>query len=139
MSGHLNASRRLLEEVWSKGNFAVIDDLVDANYVNHDPNAAQLPPGREGMKQFAMAYRSAFPDLSMTVEDQVAEGDKVVTRWCARGTHKGALPGLPATGKSATVTGIGIDRIVNGKIVESWGNWDQFGMLRQLGAIPPEQ
>ena len=139
MSGHLNASRRLLEEVWSKGNFAVIDDLVDANHVNHDPNAAQLPPGREGMKQFAMAYRSAFPDLSMTVEDQVAEGDKVVTRWCARGTHKGALPGLPATGKSATVTGIGIDRIVNGKIVESWGNWDQFGMLRQLGAIPPEQ
>lgn len=139
MQGQMNVSRRIFEEVWDKGNLAAIDDLVDANHVNHDPSAAQLPPGREGFKMFAAAYRSAFPDLKMMIEEQVVEGDRVVTRWRAQGTHKGALPGLPATGKSATVTGIGIDRIVNGKIVESWANWDQFGMLQQLGAIPPEQ
>jgi steroid delta-isomerase-like uncharacterized protein len=81
-------------------------------------------------------YRAAFPDLKITVEDQIAEGDKVVTRWTAEGTHDGDLPGLPASGRSSTVTGIGIDRIEGGKIVEAWGNWDTLGMLQQLGAIP---
>jgi steroid delta-isomerase-like uncharacterized protein len=81
-------------------------------------------------------YRNAFPDVHFTIDEQIAEGDKVVTRWTGHGTHKGELAGIPATGKSATVTGMGVDRIVNGKIVESWGIFDQFGMMQQLGVIP---
>jgi steroid delta-isomerase-like uncharacterized protein len=81
-------------------------------------------------------YRAAFSDLQMTVEDQIAEGDMVVTRWTAVGTNDGDLPGMPASGRSSTVTGIGIDRIEDGKIVEAWGNWDTLGMMQQLGVIP---
>ena len=81
-------------------------------------------------------YRNAFPDLHFTIDEQIAEGDKVVTRWTAHGTNKGELLGMPATDKSTTVTGIAVDRIANGKIAESWGIFDQFGMMQQLGVIP---
>jgi steroid delta-isomerase-like uncharacterized protein len=81
-------------------------------------------------------YRAAFPDLKITVEAQIAEGDLVVTRWSSTGTHEGDLPGLPASHNKVTVTGIGIDRIENGKIVEGWNNWDTLGMMQQLGAVP---
>ena len=81
-------------------------------------------------------YRNAFPDIHFTIDEQIAGGDKVATRWTAQGTHKGELVGIPATGKSSTVTGIAVDRIVNGKIAESWGIFDRFGMMQQLGVIP---
>jgi len=81
-------------------------------------------------------YRNSFPDIRFTVDEQIAEGDKVVTRWTAHGTNTGELLGMPATGKSSTVTGIVVDRIVNGKIAESWPIFDQFGMMQQLGIIP---
>jgi steroid delta-isomerase-like uncharacterized protein len=81
-------------------------------------------------------YRAAFPDLRVEVESQVAEGDLVVTRWASTGTHEGDLPGLPASHNKVTVTGIAIDRLENGKIVEAWGNWDTLGMMQQIGAVP---
>ena len=85
-------------------------------------------------------YRTAFPDMRITIEDQVAEGDKVVTRWTASGTHQGDLMGIDPTGRRATVTGITIDRISGGKVEETWTNFDAMGMMQQLGVIPsPEQ
>ena len=88
------------------------------------------------MKESAGGYRSAFPDLVMTVDQSFAEGDLVATRWTARGTHEGELFGIAATGKQATVTGITIDRYEDGLIAESWTNWDTLGLLQQLGAVP---
>ena len=130
-------SRRFLEEVFGKGKLNVLDEIIAKDHVNSGPGTIPgLPNGPEGTKQFVTAYRNAFPDLHLTIDEQIAEGDKVMTRWSAQGTHQGELAGLPATGKSSTVTGISIDRIVNGKIAESWGIFDEFGMMQQLGVIP---
>lgn len=90
----------------------------------------------EGTKAFTGMYRSAFPDTKMTIDLQIAEGDKVTTRWTAHGTHKGELMGIPATGKQVTITGVGIDRIAGGRIVETWGEFDLMGMMQQLGVVP---
>ena len=130
-------ARRFLEEVFGQGKLAVADEIVAPDHVDHGPGTLPgLPPGPEGSKMLVMVYRNAIPDIHFTIDEQIAEGDKVVTRWTGHGTHKGELAGIPATGKSATVTGMGVDRIVNGKIVESWGLFDQFGMMQQLGVIP---
>ena len=130
-------SRRFFDEVWNKGNLAVLDEIIVKDHVDSGPGAISgLPSGPEGSKQFVTAYRNAFPDVHFTIDEQIAEGDKVVTRWTAQGTHQGELSGLPATGKSSTVTGIVVSRIANGKIAESWGIFDEFGMMQQLGAIP---
>src|SRR5258708_8897709 len=130
-------ARRAMEEVWNQGKLTVIDELVASNATYHDAN---VPGGKftgpEGVKQFVQIYRNAFPDVRITIEDQIAEGDKVVTRWTAVGTHKGELMGIPATGKQATVTGISVGHVVNGKFVEIWTNFDALGMLQQLGVIP---
>ena len=132
-------SRRIVEEGFSQGNYDVFDELVADNFQNHDPSAPpDLPPGREGLKELARFYRTAFPDAQVTVEDQIAEGDRVVTRYSARGTHQGDFAGIPATGREVTVSGIGIDRIEGGKIVESWNELNQLSMLQQLGAIPEQ-
>ncbi len=87
------------------------------------------------MKQFVSGMRSAFLDLHFTIEDQIAEGDKVVTRWKASGTHRGEFQGVPPTGKQATVPGITIDRIAHGKLVEGWTNWDALGLMQRLGVV----
>jgi steroid delta-isomerase-like uncharacterized protein len=130
-------SRRFFEEVFSKGKLNLLDELITTDHVNNGPGSIPgLPTGIEGTKQLVTVYRNAFPDVHFTIDEQIAEGDKVVTRWSAQGTHKGELAGLPATGKSSTVTGIAVDRLVNGKIAESWGIFDEFGMMQQLGAIP---
>ena len=130
-------ARRFLEEVFGQGKLAVADEIVASDHVDRGPGALPgMPPGPEGSKMLVTVYRNAFPDVHFTIDEQIAEGDKVVTRWTGHGTHKGELAGIPATGKSATVTGMGVDRIVNGKIVESWGIFDQFGMMQQLGVIP---
>ena len=128
--------RRVYEEVWNGGSLAVIDELVAANYVDHDQEPPGALEGVEGLKQSVTMYRSAFPDVHFTVEDQIAEGDRVVTRWTARGTHQGAFMGIPPTGKQAMVTGISITRVASGKVVEGWTNFDALGLLQQLGAGP---
>ena len=130
-------TRRFLEEVFNKGKLNVLDEIIAKDHVTTGPGTLPgLPTGPEGQKQLVTVYRNAFPDVHFTVDEQIAEGDKVVTRWTGRGTHKGELFGIPATGKSSTVTGIAVDRIANGKIAESWGIFDQFGMMQQLGVIP---
>jgi steroid delta-isomerase-like uncharacterized protein len=127
--------RRSFEEVWTNKNLDALGEFVATDAVDHT-RPPELPSGLEGAKQFFAMYLAAFPDTKMVIEDQVAEGDKVVTRWTATGTHKGELMGIPPSGKPVRVTGIQIDRLEGGKIVESWGFFDQLGMLQQIGAIP---
>lgn len=139
MSSETNKTiaRRFFEEVFGQGKLNVLDEIIAADHVNSGPGTLPgLPAGPDGTKQLVTVYRNAFPDVHFTIDEQIAEGDNVVTRWTAHGTHKGELVGIPATGKSSTVTGIAVDRIANGKIAESWGIFDQFGMMQQLGVIP---
>jgi steroid delta-isomerase-like uncharacterized protein len=127
--------RRAFEEIWNQGNLAAIEELYAANQVSHGLGM-EVPPGTAGLQQFVSIYRTAYPDTHFTVEEQIAEGDKVATRWTATGTHRGELMGIAPTGKRVTVTGIAITRIANGKIVETWNNFDALGQLQQLGVIP---
>lgn len=127
-------ARRVIEELWNRGNFEVADELIARDYIGHMPGDETHGP--EGVKVFFSEQRLAFPDIHYSVEDQVAEGDKVVTRWIARGTHKGELGGMPPTGKQGCVTGITISRIADGKLIEAWSNPDELGLMQQLGAIP---
>jgi steroid delta-isomerase-like uncharacterized protein len=129
-------ARREIEEIFGQGKLEVADEVIAPNYVGHDPALPEPIRGPEGVKEAAAGYRAAFSDLTCTVDQQVAEGDTVVTRWTARGTHDGELFGVAPTGKQATVTGISIERVVDGKIVEDHTNWDTFGLMQQLGAIP---
>ena len=129
-------ARRLIDEAFNAGRLDVIDELFASGFVGHDPSLPEEVRGPAGVKEVIAGYRAAFPDIQVTIEDQIADGDRVVTRWRATGTHKGELMGMPATGKQATVTGITIDLIADGRIAESWDNWDTLGLMQQLGAVP---
>ena len=133
-------ARQLYEDIFSQGKMALIDEIFDTDYVNHDTSGPPegWPRGKQGFHAVAGSYRTAIPDITFTIEEQVAEADRVVTRWTARGTNTGSLAGLPPTGKTAVVRGMSIERIAGGKIAESWVNFDQFGMLQQLGIIPSQ-
>ena len=124
--------RNWFEEGMNKQNPDIIDEFFDINHVYHDPSQPK-DLNLDEWKQFISTVFTAFPDIHFTVDDQVAEGDKVATRWTFRGTHQGEFMGVPATGKQVTVTGINIIRRANGKCVEDWGNWDVLGMFQQLG------
>jgi predicted ester cyclase len=128
-------ANRLIEEVVNKGNLDAIDDLVDANYLWHGAPPG-LVPGIEGLKKFFPTLHAGLPDWHDIIEDMIAEGDKVVVRITARGTHKGEFMGIAPTGKQVTITGILIYRIVAGKIVEEWFEHDMLGLMQQLGVIP---
>jgi steroid delta-isomerase-like uncharacterized protein len=128
--------RRLLDEVFNQGNLDLIDELVASDFVGHGTAAEGGDQGRDAYKQFVIQMRTAFPDLRITIEDQIAEDDKVVTRWRARGTHTGVFQGIPPTGRSGEMSGVTIDRIANGKLVECWSNTDDLGLLQQLGIVP---
>ena len=128
--------RRHFEECWHQGNLAVVDDLLDVTYVSHAPPPPGVRSDREGFRQIVTLFRSAFPDIHYTVEDQLAEGDKVATRWTARATHRGPLMGIPPSGREVTFAGIFIDRIEGGKCMEHWGAIDRLGLMEQLGAVP---
>jgi steroid delta-isomerase-like uncharacterized protein len=120
-------------EAFNRGDWDAVNRLFAADYVDHDPSRAGLPPGPEGVKQAWSMFRAAFPDLQGTVKDMIAEGDKVVVRGVVRGTHRGELMGIPPTGRQMTVTLIDINRIEGGKLVERWGVSDMLGMMQQLG------
>jgi steroid delta-isomerase-like uncharacterized protein len=130
-------ARRAIDEVFNQGKLDVIPELTAANAIFHDPG---VPGGKfvgpDGLKQFVQIYRTAFPDIHLTINDQIAEGDKVVTRWTGTGTHKGELMGIKPTGKHSTVTGVTLERFEAGKVAESWFNYDMLGMLQQLGVVP---
>ncbi|MEW6212541.1 MAG: ester cyclase [Acidobacteriota bacterium] len=127
--------RRAIDEIWNKGNLSTVEELYDANCVRHDPAAPEFATGLDNLKQQATLYRTAFPDLEVTIEDMIVEGDKVVTRWSSKGTHRGELQGIAPTGREVTSSGISIALIANGKIIEERVNWDNFGLMKQLGAI----
>ncbi|MFL5586864.1 MAG: ester cyclase [Ktedonobacteraceae bacterium] len=127
--------RRIVEEIQNRDNLALIDELLAPNFVNHTP-APGLPPDREGIKQLLSMFRAAFPDGSMTIEDMIAEGDKVVSRKTYRGTHQGEFMGIPPTGRHVTVGLIDIMHIVDDKVVEHWNVGDDLSMLQQLGVLP---
>lgn len=124
--------RRFIGQAFNAGDLGVIDELVDSNYVLHFTPEVRGP---EGMKHLVIMYRTAFPDYACTVDDQIAEGDEVVTRWTVRGTHQGELMGIPPTGKQVTMPGVVIDRIASGQLVETWLQADVLGMLQQLGVV----
>ena len=134
--GNKNIVRRLFEEVWNKGNLQVTDDLFTPNYSHHDSSTPDVGRGPEGEKKRATLYRTAFPDLRLTVEDIIAEGETVVARWSCRGTHKGDLNGIAPTGKRVNITGISIARFTNGKMSEGFVNWDALSLMQQLGVVP---
>jgi len=127
---------RRLEEVFNRGNISLVDELFAPDFVEHEELPPGIPPGREAVKQLTTMFRSAFPDFKATIDDIVAEGDKVVIRQTWSGTHKGEFMGVPPTGKSVSFGVIDIIRIAGGKFVEHWGQMDMMGMMQQLGAIP---
>jgi steroid delta-isomerase-like uncharacterized protein len=114
----------------------VVDELIDTNWVGHGPGEQEVK-GAASLKQFTAMMWVAFPDYHMTIEDNIAEGDKVVTRLTVRGTHQGDFMGVAPTGKQFTMTMIVISRIRDGKILECWQSSDLLGQLQQLGVIPP--
>ena len=127
--------RRLIEEVWNKGNLSLVDELFTPNYEHHDSSTPDFGRGPESEKKRATLYRTAFPDLQLTIEDIIAEGQTVMARWSCRGTHKGDLSGIAPTGKQVTISGVSVARFTNGKMVEGWVNWDALGLMRQLGVV----
>lgn len=130
--------RRAIEEVWNGGNHDLLEEMVARDFVIHAPQAEIHGP--EGTRQYLTMLREAFPDIHFTIEDQFADGDKVLTRWTAHGTHRGEFQGIPPTNKRVTLTGTDIDRFTDGKVVECWTSTDDLGLLQQLNAVPiPEQ
>jgi steroid delta-isomerase-like uncharacterized protein len=128
---------RYFQEVWDQGNLEAVDGLLAADFVRHGPPPTEGDiAGGSGFKGLVTMYRTAYPDLRVPIEDQFAEGNTVVTRWTARGTHRGDLMGTPPTGKPVAVPGIVIDRIEGGRIAEEWASYDALGMLQQVGVIP---
>jgi steroid delta-isomerase-like uncharacterized protein len=132
--------RRIPEEIWSKGDMAAADAVLSSDFVNHNP-AFGHPPTRDGYKQTVAAFRQAFPDLAMTVEDILAEDDKVTVRFRVIGTQHGTFGAFSASGRPVDFTGTGTARVQDGQIVELWVNGDLLGLLQQLGATitPPGQ
>ncbi len=128
-------SWRLQEEVFGQGKLESVDELLAPDYVSHAPGDPVLSRGPEDIKEVVRSYHSAFPDINFAVEQQVAEGDMVVTRWTARGTHRGEFMGISPSGKRIEVSGMSMDRISGDRIVENWNNWEALEMMRQIGAI----
>jgi steroid delta-isomerase-like uncharacterized protein len=126
---------RFVEEFWNEGNMAVADELMAIDAEIHMPTGEVVDLG--GLKSFAGMWRGAFPDWHSTLEELIAEGDRVAERWTGRGTHRGELPGIPPTGRRVEVPGSVFYRIVDGKIVEFRGQLDMMSLMQQLGAIPP--
>src|SRR5438105_81188 len=128
-------NKELFNRCWlgyfNQGDMSGVDEIVASNYIWHGPG--QEINGREGIKQFLAALRSAISDIQMSVEKQMAEGDETATRWRIQGTHKGNLFGVAPTNKPVNITGLVITRFAQGKIVEEWEEFDQLGMLQQIG------
>jgi len=129
-------AQRFGEDVWGRGDLDAMDELFASDYVDHGAPPGE-PSGREWHKRLVVAFRSAFPDLAITNEDVIAEGDKVVLRWTGRGTHEGELMGIPPTGKEVEFSGIEVLRVAEGKVVERWGEGNDLQVMQQLGAMPP--
>jgi steroid delta-isomerase-like uncharacterized protein len=128
--------RRLYEEVWNKRKLEVISEIISPSHALHAPNVAGSAVGPEAYKRQLMAFLAGYSDLHWTIEDLIAEGDKVVACWTISGTHRGEYLGIPATNKKVSVDGITIHHIANGKIMDSYSNWDALSMMQQLEVVP---
>ena len=128
-------TRRFSAEVWGEGNAELADELLAADLVEHTPFPAPMP-GLEGHKQVLAQFRSAFPNLKVTVDNVVAEGDLTMLRWSGVGTHSGAMMGIAPTGKTVHISGMDMLRFEGGKIKERWAEINVFGLMQQLGVIP---
>ena len=129
------AIARRAYEIFSSGNLEALEEVIAPDMVDHNAAPGQAR-GIEGTRQVLGMLRAAFPDLRLTPEDLIAEGDRVVARLMVTGTHQGEFQGLPPTGKQVTMSGIEIVRLAGGKAVERWGEFDILGLLQQLGAVP---
>ena len=127
--------RRYIDEAWNKGNVSVIDDLMSEDYARH-VSGCPVPLNRESHKKRILQIHRALPDVTMTIADMVAAGDRVASRVTLRGTQRDTFMGIPATGRQVTVTGMDIARVVDGKVVEHWAEMDTLGLIKQLGALP---
>ena len=128
--------RRLFEEVWNQGNFETFEEIISPDYNGHIPTPPDAPSGREGLRWLIQTYRTGFPDIHVEVNDQIAEGDKVLTRIVIQGTHEGQFMNIPPSGNKVKVTALVVTRFVDGQNVEGWAEVDRFGMMQQLGVIP---
>lgn len=128
-------ARAQLDRIWNLGEEEAIEELYTDGCVLHDPMMPVAVEGRGAIRSLVQAYRTAFPNLAFSVEDQIAEEDRVVTRWTARGTHLRTLLGIPATGRQVEVTGASISRIEQGRIAETWVHWDRSSLFKQLGLL----
>ncbi len=126
--------RRFYEEVWNRGNLGAADDIFADDYARHDLRPGNALSGPAGQKKIAGDLRAAFPDLHMTVDLMIAEGDLVMARWTTEGTNTGQWGDVPPTGKYARFSGVNIFRIAQGKVVELWNHRDDLGVMQQLGA-----
>jgi steroid delta-isomerase-like uncharacterized protein len=127
--------RRLLEQVWNEHRVDLVEEFFAEDVVQH---IVGMPPvsGLEGAKEMTAMGLNAFPDIQLTIDDEIAEGDTVVFRWSMSGTHQGELFGVPATGKQVTRSGVTIYRLANGRIVELWWYADNLSLMQQLGVVP---
>ena len=130
--------RRYIEEVWNKGNLAVIDELVSDKYVAIEPVVGEVR-GLSTLREQVQMFRGAFPDLRLTIDDIGTSGDRVFLRWTGRGTHRGIFMGIPPTNNRGEIRGISIDRIAGGKIVEHHESYDSLLFLQVMGAVPPNE
>lgn len=128
--------RRYIDEVWNKGNFAVLAEIVPDQFVSHQPLVGEVR-GVEGLRQQVQMFRTAFPDLRLTIDDIGTSGDRVFLRWTGRGTHRGVFMGVAPTNSAGEVHGISIDRIANGKIIEHHESYDSLQLMQILGVVPP--
>lgn len=129
------AALRFWEEGFGKGNLGIVDELMTASPVDHTPFPG-VPAGREGYKQTMSMIRAAFPDMTIRTDETIADGDRVVLRWTARGSHRGDFMGVPASGKPFEISGISILLMEGGKVAGDWTQWDALGLMTQIGAIP---
>ena len=129
---------RWFSDIITQGQLAVADEIFAANHIAHDPHGPPggWPNGPEGMKMVATIFGGGFSDWTITLGDQIAEGDRVATRWAASATNSGPVMGIPASGKKVSVTGVNVTRLADGKIAESWFSFDMLTLLQQIGAIP---
>ena len=127
---------RFVEELFNRGNMGIVGEIFAPDFIEHEQLPPGIPIGREGVKVMTTMLRNAFPDFKATIDDILAEGDKVVVRMTWSGTQKGEFMGVPAAGKRVSFGVIDIIRIADGKFVEHWGQMDSMGMMQQLGAIP---
>lgn len=124
--------RRNFEAIWSQGNLAVADEILAPDYVGHIATLPEPVRGVEAFKQLIAMYHCSFPDTRFEVQDQIAEGNKVASRWIAYGTHRGEFMGIAPSGQAMHVTGMSFHRIENGRIQESWDDWDALSMLQGM-------